>query len=161
MPRKCSICTHPERGEIERRVASGESYRNVAQHFGVSIYSLHRHVTAHMPPEVLAAQEAQAVERGATALEQVRALNREARDLLEEAKRKERYSAAVQAIGAALRALELEARLLGELDNGPKVRVQVDVVAIRKTILRALEDAPPELRMKVADALLDLGRHTA
>jgi hypothetical protein len=113
-----------------------------------------------MPTELLAAQEAGAIERGATALEQVRALNREARALLEEAKRKERYSAAVQAIGAALRALELEARLLGELDAGPKVRVQVDVVAIRKTIVRALEDAPPELRARVADALLDLDRHT-
>jgi hypothetical protein len=115
---------------------------------------------AHLPPAVQAAQEAQAVERGASVLERIRELNQEARTLLEEARAKGRYTAAVQAIGMALRALELEARLLGELDAGPKVQVQVNLVAIRQTILHALEDAPPEVRMKVANALLELGNGT-
>jgi len=157
MGRRCVVCGHPEREEIERRLAGGESYRNIAQRFGLSIYSLHRHMRAHLSPAVRAALEAGELERGATALERVRELNREARALLEEAKRKERYTAAVQAIGAALRALELEAKLLGEL-GGPKVQVSVDLGAIRRAILGALEDAPPEVRAKVADALLDLGK---
>jgi len=48
MARPCSICTHPERLEIDRLILSGESYRNIAKQFGLSIGTISRHKEAHI-----------------------------------------------------------------------------------------------------------------
>lgn len=43
MPRACSICTHPQRDEIETALGSGLALRNVAGRFETSPAALHRH----------------------------------------------------------------------------------------------------------------------
>jgi hypothetical protein len=45
--RKCTICEHPERGSIENARFSGESYRTVADRFGLAETSLKRHMADH------------------------------------------------------------------------------------------------------------------
>ncbi|WP_152024418.1 hypothetical protein [Thermus brockianus] len=93
---------------------------------------------------------------GASVLDRIRELNREARSLLEEARSKGRYAAAVQAIGAATRLLELEAKLLGELDERPSVQVALvaspEWARLRAVVLEAL--APyPEARAALVERL--------
>ena len=48
MARPCTICTHSERLEIDRRLLRGESYRNIAEHFKLSLASISRHREAHI-----------------------------------------------------------------------------------------------------------------
>ena len=48
MPRRCTICEHPERAKIDAGVAAGESYRTLSQRFAVSVHALGRHVRLHM-----------------------------------------------------------------------------------------------------------------
>lgn len=43
MPRKCSLCTHDRRTEIDAALANGMSYRNVAERFGTSVTAAFRH----------------------------------------------------------------------------------------------------------------------
>ncbi len=160
MPRKCTICTHPRREEIDRGLVEGESFRSIAERFGVSLGALHRH-REHVQDDVQQAIEAKAVRSGRSVLDRIRELNREARSLLEEARSKGRYAAAVQAIGAATRLLELEAKLLGELDERPSVNVQMGMAVmvpkgVLEAIYRAVLDAPEEVRERVALALAEV-----
>jgi len=48
MPRECSICSHPEKGEIENELRSGTSLRDIASRFGTSKSSLERHSSEHI-----------------------------------------------------------------------------------------------------------------
>jgi hypothetical protein len=102
VPRRCTICTHPQREEIDRALASGQPFRTIAVRYGVSATSLKRH-RAHVQDAIQQAIEAKVVSVGASVLDRIRELNREARSLLEEARSRGRYAAAVQAISAATR----------------------------------------------------------
>jgi len=58
LDKRCKICTHPQRAEIEKKLVEGVNYEEVAKEYGVSIASISRHLRKHMPklvmePEVL------------------------------------------------------------------------------------------------------------
>jgi hypothetical protein len=56
MGRHCTVCDHPARGEIDRRLAESKSLRNVSQDFGgVSEAALLRHKRNHMRPKLMRA----------------------------------------------------------------------------------------------------------
>jgi hypothetical protein len=48
MARSCGWCTHPDRDELERRVAQGESIRAVAADAGYSESAAQRHLRNHL-----------------------------------------------------------------------------------------------------------------
>ena len=54
MGRPCTICTHPERAEIEQGIAERFSCRRLAQRYDVSISALSRHLKVHVGQELLA-----------------------------------------------------------------------------------------------------------
>lgn len=41
--RQCTICNHPQRGEIDKALVAGVAYRRIAAEYGVSDGSLRRH----------------------------------------------------------------------------------------------------------------------
>jgi len=45
--RKCTICGHPERAQIEAEVQAGATLRNVAQAHGVKLGAVFRHMKNH------------------------------------------------------------------------------------------------------------------
>lgn len=157
MPRRCTVCIHPQRDEIERAIARGESYRSIAHQYSVSHTAIIRHARAHLPQPVQAAVQAEMVEHGASILSQVRELNQKARQLLEEAAAKGRYTGAAAFLKEARELLTLEARLLGELDTRDRVEVHthLDVRALAVRIARELEDEP-ELAERVGRVLMEL-----
>ena len=53
--RLCHTCQHPRRAEIELALAKRQPLRFLADKFGLSIYTLHRHRKAHMPPQLKSA----------------------------------------------------------------------------------------------------------
>lgn len=44
MPRACSVCTHPKRGEIDGALTRGVPYRGVASQYGAGRSSVERHL---------------------------------------------------------------------------------------------------------------------
>lgn len=74
MPPRCSVCSHPERVEIDAAIIAGGSLRNIAQRFdGPSAWSIYRH-TKHAQATLLAgitAREAVLAELLRTELEEL------------------------------------------------------------------------------------------
>lgn len=51
--RRCRICTHVNRAEIEQALLVGERYTNIAKQYDISISSIHRHFSNHMAELIL------------------------------------------------------------------------------------------------------------
>ena len=47
MPKRCSVCTHDRRDEIDRDLMAGDSYRTLAARYHLSASALCRH-TKHL-----------------------------------------------------------------------------------------------------------------
>ena len=55
--RRCKVCTHPQRAEIEKMLLEGRSYDEIREKFGISQATLSRHFKKHMPRLVLDPEE--------------------------------------------------------------------------------------------------------
>ena len=74
MPRRCTVCDHPQRHGIDEALVSGGSYRSVAKRFGLSESAVYRHKTEHLPVHLLKARDVQEVAQADDLLDQVRNL---------------------------------------------------------------------------------------
>src|SRR5215217_7901193 len=83
MPRRCTMCDHPERHGIDEALISGAPYRSVAKRFELSESVVYRHKTEHLPAHLLKAREVEEVARADDLLDQVRHLQTHAFDILE------------------------------------------------------------------------------
>ena len=105
----------------------GQPLRDIAGRFGTSRSALLRHRKADIPATLAKAKQAADDVQGETLFEQVKGLAAEAKAILEEARASNNHSVALQAIGRAEKLLELEARLLGELNQDTRVAVGIKV----------------------------------
>ncbi len=127
--RTCVVCAHPERAEIESAIISGSPNRAIERQYGPSRDSIRRHAAHSAPLAQVAAEVAAkahevrieaAAERERTVLEKLRVLTKAGEP-----------AAQVKAEAGELdhlKALELEAKLSGELVK----RVDATVVAGRQ-----------------------------
>src|SRR5215213_10789700 len=144
MPRRCTVCDHPERHGIDEALVSGAPYRSVAKRFGLSESAVYRHKTEHLPAHLLKAQEVEEVARADDLLEQVRNLQAHALDILERAEKTGDLRTALAAISQARGNLELLGKLAGELDERPVVNLNIspEWLELRTVIVGALEPHP-------------------
>jgi hypothetical protein len=156
MARKCTICEHPNRNEIDADLVSGESYRNIAARFGTSA-ALVRHKGDHIPAHLARAKEAETVTQADDLLIKVADIEKEAKRIAKKAEDTGDLRTAMSGIRELARLVELLAKLRGELNERPTVNILVmpEWVQIRNTVVGALEDFP-EARIAVADALMKL-----
>jgi hypothetical protein len=155
MPRKCTVCTHPDREAIDKDLVSGEAFRGLAAKYRVSEDALMRHNAGHIAPALVLAQQAVAVAQADDLLSQVRDLQTKALSILATAEKAGDLRTALQAIAQARQNLELLARLLGELQQqAPTVNITLtpEWVQLRTTILLALEPYM-DARLAVVEAL--------
>jgi replicative superfamily II helicase len=139
VPQKCSICSHPDRLEIEREMVSGTgSLRDIAGRFKTSKTALSRH-RAHISECISATVEAQALARSGTLLEDVHAgraraekLYQAAVSILENALQESDAQNALGAIRSAALALRearsfmaLTAEVTGEIKQNPANQIMV------------------------------------
>jgi hypothetical protein len=157
MPRRCTVCDHPERHGIDGALVTGAPYRSVAKRFGLSESAVYRHKTEHLPTHLLKAREADEVAQADDLLDQVRDLQAHALDILERAEKVGDLRTALAAISQARGNLELLGKLAGELDERPVVNILLSPqwVVIRTTMLEALS-AYPEARSAVAEGLMEI-----
>ena len=126
MPQICTICRHEKRDDIDRALLDGESFRNIARRTATSATALCRHKTQHIPRSLALAKETAEEIQAGTLFERLRSVGRVTEEILREARGAKNHTIALQAIGRIERQLELEARLLGELDDSARVATGPD-----------------------------------
>jgi transposase-like protein len=144
MPRRCTVCDHHERHDIDEALVTGAPYRSVAKRYGLSDSAVYRHKTEHLPAHLLKAREAEEVAQADDLLEQVRHLQGRALEILERAEKSGDLRTALAAISQARANLELLGKLAGELDERPVVNLNVSPqwLELRAVIVGALEPHP-------------------
>src|SRR5215211_717293 len=144
MPRRCTVCDHPESHSIDETLVTGAPYRSVAKRFELSESSVYRHKTEHLPVHLLKAREAEEVAQADDLLEQVRHLQTHALGILERAEKAGDLRTALAAISQARGNLELLGKLAGGLDERPVVNLNVspEWLELRTVIVGALEPHP-------------------
>jgi hypothetical protein len=63
MPRRCTVCDHLGRYDIDEALVSGTPYRSVAKRFGLSESVVYCHQTEHLPAHLLKAREVEVAAR--------------------------------------------------------------------------------------------------
>jgi hypothetical protein len=127
MPQTCTICRNERRREIDEALLRGEPYRLIAGRTGTSTAALARHKQNHIPASLATVKAAQDVEYAGTVFERLKAVNRETVAILQEARAADTPVVALMAVGRIEKQLELEAKLLGQLDESTKVAVGVQI----------------------------------
>ncbi len=172
MPQVCTVCRSPDRGAIdELLVGAKASFRDIAARFFVSTGALQRHKEKHVPAALAKAVEAGEAARADSLLDQVRVLQArssrlwtEAETILEQAKGAADLRLALMAIREASAVnrdarghVELLAKLLGELQDGPVINIYASAewIQIQTVIVAALEPFPTA-HLAVVDALARL-----
>jgi hypothetical protein len=178
MSRPCSICHHPKREAIDKALLDGTStFRSLAKRFGVTTAPLWRHQKTHLaaalarglaaeasgqpvdPHARKIAEHAVAVEvkqerQAIDTVQQLRAINAACLEVLREARSSGKSMMLLQAVDRIARQIELQAKLLGQIQDGATVNVAVlpEWHGIRHVVLQALVPHP-EARLAVAEAL--------
>ena len=116
-----------------------------------------RHRTEHIAEQVVkAAQAAEAadVRQALDVIQQLKAANGASLEVLQQARAGHDGRLALLAVDRVMRQIELQAKLLGELDERPVVNIWLDPAwqTIERTLVEAL--APhPQARLAVVDRL--------
>jgi len=140
-----------------------ESYRTIADQFGLSKTALIRHKESHIPDALIKAQGAGEVAQADDLLSQVKALQNEAQSILDEARAAGDLRTALQGIGKARECLELLIKVEGRLQDQQAVTVSVNMdiyhspewVRVGRMLADVLRDYP-DLRATVAAKLGDM-----
>jgi len=154
MPQPCTICTHPDRAAIEQAMVTDMPNRAIARQWRVSKDAVARHKEDHLPSRVVKAQEATDLRQAFDVVQQLKAINGVTLAILKGAREMRNDKIALAAVDRVQRQIELQARLLGELDDRPVVNILVlpEWHRVRAVIIAALADEP-SARIKVAAAL--------
>jgi hypothetical protein len=177
MGRMCTVCSHEKRQEIDKALVSGATHREVSERFRLSPSAVYRHKQGHLSERLKRAFEAketrQAVElvqhraeekakeigQALDVVQQLRAINSATLQVLQQARESEKHSLSLQAVDRIHRQIELQAKLLGELqETGPQVNVLIapEWHEVRVHVLQALTPYP-DARAAVAEVLTRAG----
>ena len=157
---RCRVCSHPQRPEIDRRLAQGTTNPTIAAEFGMSRDSVRRHRDRHLSSALKAVATRRETAGVVKASDRAEELYVKARSILDSAEEAGQGSLALAAIKELRATVELLAKLSGELDERPQVNVvnvqaSPEWLAIQAQMLSAL--APyPEARVAVAGALEEM-----
>ena len=158
MPRKCSICQHPKRDEIDHAIVEGVPYRVIAHQFHVSKDAVYRHAKNHIPKQLAQAHAAAEATRADDLLERARAYEAKAVALLRKAEAQGDFNTALRGIREARQGLELLARMRGELEAQGNIRVNIlelpELRIVLDVIYQALKPYP-EAREAVRKGLIE------
>jgi hypothetical protein len=116
MPRACTVCPHPQRDEIDRRLLDGTPLRNIAKQFSLSSASLFRH-NKHISKTLSnACQEAEVLCADGL-MEHLKHLTSEAARLKQKAEQAKDYRTALAGVTEMSRLLELVMRFAVEVQE--------------------------------------------
>lgn len=112
MPRLCSVCSHPQRAEVDLALAQhAEGYRNIAQRFGVGAWALYRHEREHLRTSLMQRRDIQAMLSANNLLAKLSALDDRTLGLLVKAEKQGDLRTALLAVRESRGNVESYARL--------------------------------------------------
>ena len=157
MGRRCTVCSHPDRPAVDQMLVNFRSFRSIAARFSLSPQALLRHHDDHLPEALVKAKEAEDIRHAIDHVAQFKALNGATVAILAEARRLGDHDLALRAIDRLQRQIELQLRVIGELDERPQINLLVSAewLAVRAAVLEALKPYP-EARVAVAEHLMRL-----
>ncbi|MBN2325382.1 MAG: helix-turn-helix domain-containing protein [Spirochaetes bacterium] len=143
MPRKCSICVHPERVKIDELLLHAESLRDIASRYGTSTSTLQRH-KKHISGHLLRAKGDTELEYSDSLLDQLKKINENANKLLDTA-----MNAASEGSNANIALLAMK-EIRGQLGLQLEIfKIMYDMKAVREFqegVVRILGELDPEAR---------------
>ena len=161
MPRPCTVCTHVQRTAIDKALVSGEAAAAVSARYRtvsgqpLGRMAVQRHAAEHLPLRLVKAAEQEDVRAALDIVTQLKAINGASLQVLADARSANDGELALKAVDRVLRQIELQAKLLGELDERPQLHLHLSPEwhQVRALLLDAL--APfPEARAAVAARLV-------
>lgn len=156
MVQVCTVCTHPDKAQIDKALISGESCPKIAARYStLGRMALQRHKDNHLPAALRVAAEQENPGHAIDVVKQLKAINQASLQVLQEARAMRDHDIQLKAIDRLHKQIELQAKLLGELDDRSQVNILVNPqwVSIRAQVLDALVPYP-EARIAVADRLM-------
>jgi hypothetical protein len=162
MARPCSVCTHAQRQAVDQAIVAGESAAKITAKFReISDDAVLRHKDSHLPTTLVKAHAEQDVRQALDVVAQLKAINQASLAVLKQARQTGDGELALKAVDRVQRQIELQAKLLGELDERPQVNVLAlpEWAQVRVIFLQALEPYP-EARAAVAARLMALEAET-
>ncbi len=155
MPRRCSICDHDQRPDIDAALVGGLSNRAIARQFQVGRDSLRRHrKNGHVSEMLAKASEAAEAARGDNLMSRVNDLNERALRILDRAERAGELRTALHAI----RELRGIIELLFDTERRRNAETSISTEQLM-TLMNAIADIirrhvpSPEVRTKIAEEL--------
>ena len=128
MPRKCSICTHPKREEIERAMLQGEPYRRISTDFDASEEALRRHKkNDHIAEALVKSAQAKEITGADNSIMRIMGWLDEIKLIFHEAKAEGERGLALSASDKGLRGEELLAKVTKLINESPQINVGVQV----------------------------------
>ena len=153
MPRKCTVCIHPDHEAIDAAIVGGESLRTISHQYAVSHHALQRH-QSHVPGTVAKAHEAGEVAEADRLLSTVRDLLQAAIGTITQAEHADELRTKLAAIREARETAKLLLEVNGKLQTVPTFNIIMapEWVEVRTVVLQALGPYP-DARLAVAGAL--------
>jgi hypothetical protein len=151
----CRPCVHPNRDQIDRQLVDGIPYRTIGARFDVSLGSLSRH-KAHVVQLLKERAPAEREEHGhdllSDLLARVERVVTKTEEVLATAKAGKHFSAAIGALNALTRQLELIGKLSGGLPGPGGLTVHYNA---NNTVINNYDGSDMDLATAVAEATKD------
>jgi hypothetical protein len=175
MPRSCTVCQHPKRTEIDRRIAAGEPGNGIAGDYQIPTSSLHRHRKNCLKLASSNAIKKEAA-RGTVALASLPSkdelhhayadLLAQFDDVISQAKQQKSVPDTLKALNAFRQTLDSVTRLAGHdrPDTQINVAIQNNVsIETRDLATRLIEkfDHDPDVKGRIAEALMEIDHDLA
>jgi hypothetical protein len=119
----CSVCIHEEKDAIDAALLNNVPLRTIAAQTGVGPWAIHRH-RKHLPAQLVKARDAEEVADANSLLARVERLIKRCETIATAAEKQKKWAPAVSALREVRSALELLARLRGDLDRA-RVNVRI------------------------------------
>jgi len=143
--RPCTVCQHPKRDEIDKRLATDSNFAGISRDFaGISEDALKRHKEKHLTGALAKAENIKEVVKADALLEDVKSLRKKALGILESAEKAGDLKTALLGIREARSCMELLAKVEGQLKDTPQINftLSAEWIELRTLIITALDPYP-------------------
>ena len=146
MPKTCSVCSLSSRVEIDQALVAEVPLRRVAEQYGTSATTLHRHKKDHLPAALAKAHDAEEVAQADDLLAKLVGLQDKALNILGQAEEAGDLRTALMAVREVRATMELVGKVTGELVHKQEVNLNTSV-HWRFTIGKGWEEEDQDTRV--------------
>jgi polyhydroxyalkanoate synthesis regulator phasin len=160
MGRACTVCGHKDLDEINRQLLCSDSYRDIARQFNLSKDALARHKESHISELLSKSKDIEETLKADSLTQQIGDIREKIKSLLQQAIDADNLRDAHNFVGDTLRQIELEAKLLGQIQE-QSINVNLQHVSVYQSpewgamglILARILAPYPDVREEVAREL--------